>query len=59
MYSVAQLEAADTHDPLWNAAQIQMVETGWMHGYVRMYWAKKILEWSPTRRRGVRPRRAC
>ena len=34
--------------PLWNAAQIQMVTTGWMHGYMRMYWAKKILEWSAT-----------
>ena len=45
-YSLARLEAADTHDPLWNAAQVQMVETGWMHGYVRMYWAKKILEWT-------------
>jgi len=48
VYTPAQLEAAETHDPLWNAAQIQMVETGWMHGYVRMYWAKKILEWSPS-----------
>jgi deoxyribodipyrimidine photo-lyase len=48
IYTKAQLEAADTHDPLWNAAQSQMVGTGWMHGYVRMYWAKKILEWSPT-----------
>ncbi len=48
LYTAAQLEAAETHDPLWNAAQIQMVDTGWMHGYVRMYWAKKILEWSPT-----------
>jgi deoxyribodipyrimidine photo-lyase len=45
-YSLARLEAADTHDPLWNAAQAQMVGTGWMHGYVRMYWAKKILEWT-------------
>jgi deoxyribodipyrimidine photo-lyase len=45
-YTREQLEAAVTHDPLWNAAQIQMVETGWMHGYVRMYWAKKILEWT-------------
>jgi len=45
-YSVAQLESAETHDPLWNAAQLQMVTTGWMHGYVRMCWAKKILEWS-------------
>jgi len=41
-----QLEAADTHDPLWNAAQRQLMATGWMHGYVRMYWAKKILEWT-------------
>jgi len=38
--------AAATHDPLWNAAQCQMTSTGWMHGYVRMYWAKKILEWT-------------
>jgi deoxyribodipyrimidine photo-lyase len=45
-YTASRLETADTHDPLWNAAQIQMVETGWMHGYVRMYWAKKILEWT-------------
>ena len=47
-YSAAQLEAAETHDPLWNAAQRQMAISGWMHGYVRMYWAKKILEWSAT-----------
>jgi deoxyribodipyrimidine photo-lyase len=47
-YSAAQLERAETHDPLWNAAQLQMVTTGWMHGYLRMYWAKKILEWSAT-----------
>ncbi len=45
-YTLPQLEQAETHDPLWNAAEIQMVETGWMHGYVRMYWAKKILEWT-------------
>jgi deoxyribodipyrimidine photo-lyase len=46
LYTVERLEAAETHDPLWNAAQRQMVTTGWMHNYVRMYWAKKILEWS-------------
>jgi len=46
LYTERQFEAAETHDPLWNAAQRQMVTTGWMHGYVRMYWAKKILEWS-------------
>jgi deoxyribodipyrimidine photo-lyase len=48
IYSERQLEEAQTHDPLWNAAQRQMVVTGFMHNYVRMYWAKKILEWSKT-----------
>ena len=47
-YTEKQLEDAETHDPLWNAAQKQMVLTGWMHGYLRMYWAKKILEWSSS-----------
>ena len=46
-YTLEQLERAETHDDLWNAAQREMVETGWMHNYMRMYWAKKILEWSP------------
>jgi deoxyribodipyrimidine photo-lyase len=46
LYTEKQLENAETHDPLWNAAQMQMVNTGWMHNYVRMYWGKKILEWS-------------
>jgi deoxyribodipyrimidine photo-lyase len=48
LYTERQLEDAETHDPLWNAAQKQMVLTGWMHNYLRMYWAKKILEWSPS-----------
>jgi deoxyribodipyrimidine photo-lyase len=48
IYSERQLEDAQTHDPLWNAAQMQMVKTGFMHNYMRMYWAKKILEWSKT-----------
>jgi deoxyribodipyrimidine photo-lyase len=48
IYSERQLEDAQTHDPLWNAAQMQMVKTGFMHNYMRMYWAKKILEWSET-----------
>jgi deoxyribodipyrimidine photo-lyase len=48
VYNDEQLENAETHDPLWNAAQKQMVLTGWMHNYMRMYWAKKILEWSPS-----------
>jgi deoxyribodipyrimidine photo-lyase len=46
VYSERELEDAETHDPLWNAAQKQMVVGGWMHGYLRMYWAKKILEWT-------------
>jgi deoxyribodipyrimidine photo-lyase len=48
LYTEARLEAGDTHDPLWNAAQRQMVTAGWMHGYVRMYWAKKILDWTSS-----------
>ena len=47
-YSKEQWEQASTHDPLWNAAQKQMVREGKMHGYLRMYWAKKLLEWSVT-----------
>ena len=46
-YSLDQLECAETADELWNAAQREMVNTGWMHNYMRMYWAKKILEWAP------------
>lgn len=46
IYSLEEFEKAQTHDPLWNASQIEMVKTGKMHGYMRMYWAKKILEWS-------------
>jgi deoxyribodipyrimidine photo-lyase len=48
VYSEEQLERGETHDELWNAAQKQMVLKGWMHNYMRMYWAKKILEWSPS-----------
>lgn len=46
-YTFEKLERAETSDELWNAAQRQMVTTGWMHGYMRMYWAKKMLEWAP------------
>jgi deoxyribodipyrimidine photo-lyase len=46
-YTFRQLERAETHDDLWNAAQSQMIVTGWMHNAMRMYWAKKILEWAP------------
>lgn len=45
-YSLAQFEAAATHDPLWNAVQRQLAREGWFHGYMRMLWGKKILEWS-------------
>ncbi|MBF0430445.1 MAG: deoxyribodipyrimidine photo-lyase [Fibrobacteria bacterium] len=46
IYSLKQLENAETHDPFWNAAQQEMTITGKMHGYMRMYWGKKILEWT-------------
>lgn len=46
VYSLKELEAAKTHDDLWNSAQTEMVKRGKMHGYLRMYWAKKIFEWS-------------
>jgi len=47
-YSRQEFEQARTHDELWNAAQRQMVREGKMHGFLRMYWAKKILEWTPS-----------
>ena len=48
LYTQDQFEESKTHDPLWNAAQNQMKLEGKMHGYMRMYWAKKILEWSES-----------
>ena len=47
-YTLNQLEAAQTHDPYWNAAMVEMKTTGYMHNYMRMYWGKKILEWGKT-----------
>lgn len=47
-YRQEELEGSRTHDPLWNAAQRQMVVQGKMHGWLRMYWAKKLLEWTET-----------
>jgi deoxyribodipyrimidine photo-lyase len=47
-YTYEQLEHGQTHDELWNSAQSQMVRYGWMHNILRMYWGKKILEWSPN-----------
>ncbi len=52
-YTLKQLEEASTHDDLWNAAQLEMVKRGKMHGYMRMYWAKKIFEWSKTPEKAV------
>ncbi len=48
VYSLEQLEAGQTHDELWNAAQREMVVTGEMHNYVRMLWGKNVIAWSPS-----------
>jgi deoxyribodipyrimidine photo-lyase len=48
VYSLKEFEESKTHEDLWNAAQNELVNTGKMHGYMRMYWAKKILEWSKS-----------
>ncbi len=50
LYTLDELDAARTHDALWNAAQRQLAREGRIHGYLRMLWGKKILEWSPTPR---------
>jgi len=47
IYSLPDLEAGNTHEQLWNACQVDLVQSGKLHGYLRMYWAKKILEWTP------------
>ena len=47
-YTRQELEAAETDDPYWNAAMNEMKYTGYMHNYMRMYWGKKILEWSSS-----------
>ena len=48
VYTLEEFEAGKTHDPLWNASQMELLRTGKMHSYMRMYWAKKILEWSES-----------
>ena len=48
VYTRSRLEDAETHDEYWNAAMREMKITGFMHNYMRMYWGKKILEWSKT-----------
>jgi deoxyribodipyrimidine photo-lyase len=52
-YSLARLEAAQTADPIWNAAQRELASTGWFHGYMRMLWGKKIFEWSASGRQAL------
>ncbi|MEW5317947.1 MAG: hypothetical protein WDW38_009204 [Sanguina aurantia] len=54
LYTQAELEAGKTHDELWNAGQLEMVHVGKMHGFMRMYWAKKILEWTPCAADAIR-----
>ncbi|MEJ2699620.1 MAG: deoxyribodipyrimidine photolyase, partial [Desulfuromonadales bacterium] len=53
LYSLDEFAAADTHDPLWNAAQGQLLREGRLHNYVRMLWGKKILEWSASPREAL------
>ncbi len=53
LYTIEEFAAAKTHDPAWNAAQKQLTATGKMHGYMRMYWAKKVLEWSASPRQAI------
>ncbi|XP_056421480.1 deoxyribodipyrimidine photo-lyase-like [Hyla sarda] len=54
LYTLEKLESGKTHDLLWNAAQLQMVHEGKMHGFMRMYWAKKILEWTSSPEEALR-----
>ncbi len=53
LYTPEEFERAATHDPLWNAAQWQLVRDGWLHNYLRMLWGKKILHWSATPREAL------
>lgn len=54
VYTLKQFERAETHDELWNAAQRQLVRSGRLHNYLRMFWGKKILEWASTPREALR-----
>ena len=53
LYDLAAFERAETHDPLWNAAQNQLVREGRIHNYLRMLWGKKVLEWSRSPREAL------
>lgn len=48
IYTRGELDAGKTHDPLWNAAQRHLRDEGYLHGYVRMYWAKQLLLWKTS-----------
>ena len=52
IYDIGQFERAETHNRIWNAIQTELVRTGYIHGYLRMYWGKKILEWSRSPEEG-------
>jgi deoxyribodipyrimidine photo-lyase len=54
LYTLEEFEKAKTHDPLWNAAQIQLIQAGRIHNYLRMLWGKKILHWSKTPREALK-----
>lgn len=54
VYSLEEFEQAKTHEDLWNTAQRELLSTGKLHGYMRMYWAKKILEWSNSPEEALR-----
>lgn len=54
LYTLEELEQGRTYDELWNAAQMQMIHFGWMHNHLRMYWGKKILEWTPDAETAMR-----
>jgi len=53
VYTPARFEAGETHDPLWNAAQMQLVREGRLHNYLRMLWGKKILQWTRSPREAL------
>lgn len=54
LYTLEQFELAQTHDIYWNAAMKEMTKSGYMHNYMRMYWAKKIIEWTPSYKEAYR-----
>ena len=54
LYTIEQLERAETHDEVWNAAQTELTQTGRLQNYLRMLWGKRILEWTPTAREALR-----